>query len=193
MPLDPSDTSFLTGDLTRDERCVGVLLGSIGKLLGVTSLEAAFEQGLAQALELTGAERGIILMGNSKGEIKLRASRVSNGVPLLLTTTGFHEQAERAWSLAAPVLTVSVEIDEDPGIPAEVHGMQLCSLMAAPLLAEGRVLGALCVDSARRKREFDQPDLAALSTLSKVLALAIEKVHKPGGSDPVTSSGPQGD
>src|SRR5580765_7095444 len=75
----PPSTLFLTGDGRVDRRTIEVLLGAIAKVSQSRDLEALLAYIVDTSIQVTGAERGLVLLANGKGELEPRMARQRGG------------------------------------------------------------------------------------------------------------------
>ena len=68
-------TQFLTGEAGQDRRSVQVLLEAIAQVSEYQDLDALLRDIVDRSVEVTGAERGILLMRSAEGELEVRVSR----------------------------------------------------------------------------------------------------------------------
>src|SRR4051812_31295630 len=81
IAADRNDTStqFLTGDGNVDRRSVDVLLAAIARVSQSRDLEPLLNYIVDTSIEITGAERGFLLLEKPGGELYVRVSRARGG------------------------------------------------------------------------------------------------------------------
>ncbi len=157
-------------------------LETLERLLGVfrklnSSLETAEVLTLAldAAVELTGAERGfIVLRASETGALTVPVARhldreqLGSG-PLELSRS----IAEQAIASAQPVVTVDAASDARFSGNASVHAMRLRSVIVVPIRSAEGVLGALYLDNRFAAARFGVADVDLLMAFADQLALAL--------------------
>ncbi len=135
------------------------------------SLEETLDTILGLAFEAIAPERAYLLLRDEHGQLQLQAHRT--------TQQTAHLEVTLPWSIHAHVLQdgkpilVSQALHEGPystDTPA-------ASLIAAPLLAGGEVLGLLYMDNPFTPAHFDQNHLDLLTTIARVAAIKIENTR----------------
>ncbi|HEX3758066.1 MAG TPA: sigma 54-interacting transcriptional regulator [Kofleriaceae bacterium] len=129
------------------------------------------------AIEMTGAERGFVLLRPSGGELAAVVSR-NFAAGELEPAAGDAAQpasraiAERVAHTGEPVITVDAAIHDPPGT-----ALRLRSVLAVPLRHRGTTIGCLYVDHRLRDGAFDAAAAGALGELADLAAIAIENAR----------------
>jgi len=150
-------------------RKMGVLHDAIRATSNVRPLEALVDK----ALELTGAERGMVLLRNGGDRLHTMAAR-SAGQDLPADVRYSTTVAQRVWeSGRAQVLL-------DPGQDGSWSGgsvvdLQLRHVLCAPLRADGEQLGLLYADSRVSAQGFGRADLELFETLASQCGVMVER------------------
>ena len=149
--------------------------------------EASTEAGIGRildevidtAIELTGAERGFLLLRQPTGELAAVVSRNFAAGDLEAGTTRSVSLsiAERAAQTGEPVVTVDAGIDERFGAAASVAALRLRSVLAVPLRQRGAIIGCIYVDHRLRGGAFDAAAAGVLGELAEIAAIAIENAR----------------
>jgi hypothetical protein len=74
-------TQFLTGDGRVDRRTIEVLLAAIARVSQSQDIEHLLAYIVDTSIEVTGAERGILLLAGKSGELEPRMARQKGGKP----------------------------------------------------------------------------------------------------------------
>lgn len=127
---------------------------------------------VAKAVEVAGAERGCIVLGEGL-DLTLRAPLgLSPDQGTLVSRTVLREVLEkerpRAWG--------NVLEDEAMNGAASILRSQIRATMCAPLLCQGKLIGALYVD-AQHTRSYNDQDLLVFQALANHAAMAIESTQ----------------
>lgn len=180
-------TQFLTGEAGKDRRNVQVLLEAIARVSGSRDLEELLTDIVDRSIEITGAERGLLLMKATKGKadapLAVRVARLRGGRDL-------EEDARFSTSIANKVLmdvqairaTVHSE-SEALELGRSVYDLKLRAVMCVPLAPGGREevvalpSGVLYVDSRAATRQFSQGDLALFAALAQHISIALENAR----------------
>jgi sigma-B regulation protein RsbU (phosphoserine phosphatase) len=177
-----SESTFLTGDEGRDQRSLRILLGTIADVSGTIELEALLVDIVDKSIEVTKAERGILLLfkRGGGGELEIRVARNDKQkdlpLPVLFSTSVAGKVAREATPLRSMVNSDREALE----LGQSVFDLKLRAVMCVPLVAKERVLGVIYVDSRAEKREFRKADLAFFAALSNQIAISLEnaRLHK---------------
>ncbi len=158
--------------MASDERTV--LLIELSRRLGEEdSLERVLQQAVRSAVELTGAERGALLLASPQGVLEVRARE---GGP---RGDGPDDQfsrsmAETVWIDGEAVVTLDARGDRRFADFRSVHELGVCAVAAVPIRFRGRVLGVLYVESRRRRVVWSPGDVALMAAFAEQAAIAVE-------------------
>jgi adenylate cyclase len=128
------------------------------------------------AMDITGADRGFIMMKEQNTELlTVKAHRemgqeLNSGSPSM----GI---AQRAAVEGEPVLMKNSEDDSQFGKRASIIMQRINSAMCVPMRIEGRIVGSLYVDSRKATNDFAEEDLELFQALANQSAMAIENVR----------------
>jgi serine/threonine-protein kinase PknK len=123
------------------------------------------------AVELTGAERGFLLLAQPNGELCTEVAR--NLDPSKQGYNYSRSIAERAFRTEQPVVTVSAHRDPRFSEFASVHQQQLESVLCIPIHAPGGVMGVLYMESRFRSGRFQPEDQRLLLAFGDQVAIAL--------------------
>lgn len=187
-------TQFLTGEASKDRRSVQVLLEAIRRVSQHQDLEELLRDIVDSSVEVTGAERGILLLTGDEGSLDVRVARSRGGEDLegelRFSTTVAGRVAERVEPIRATVNTESEALD----LGRSVYDLKLRAVMCVPLAAAqgdlpagtpappvsqggARPKGVLYVDSRAATRQFSQRDLSLFAALAQQIAVALENAQ----------------
>jgi HD-GYP domain-containing protein (c-di-GMP phosphodiesterase class II) len=133
---------------------------------------------LAQmVIDVTDSDHASVLLKNRRdGTIEPVASRQRGiDVPVIGVTfsrTVVSEVVRKGVSILSP--NISADGRYAPGDSVVIQEIQ--SLMCAPLLAQGEVIGALYVDSSTSSNAFDERDLELLVAIGNQAGVALQRV-----------------
>jgi hypothetical protein len=137
-------------------------------------LERLLERVLASVLELSEADRGVVLLQRSDGAMDVAARR--NLADSALRASGFSGSVgaiERALSTARPVAVSDALLDPELRGRGSVISGGIRSLVCIPLVAAGRLIGVIYADSSEPGASFGELDVEILEALAAHAALAI--------------------
>ena len=129
---------------------------------------------LDQLVALLGAERAFLFLAEDDSEsLLLSAARGADGAELTDTTGYANSVVERVrHERAARVITGTEEGAALGSESAVQHGLR--SILAAPLMLEGRLLGVVYLDSRLARGIFTADDLEILAAISSHIAISLE-------------------
>jgi sigma-B regulation protein RsbU (phosphoserine phosphatase) len=182
-PKGASSTQFLIGDAGRDRRSVEVLLEAIARVSESRDLEALVDFVVDSSIEVTGAERGLLVLVGAGGEQLVRVAR-QEGVSLPREAVKYSTTlVGRVLEELEPIRTTVQSDAEALEIATSVFDLKLRAVMCVPLTApdaergDSSPQGALYVDSKAASRAFTPEDLSLFFALAKHIAIALENAH----------------
>jgi transcriptional regulator with GAF, ATPase, and Fis domain/tetratricopeptide (TPR) repeat protein len=134
---------------------------------------------IESALELTGAERGFVLVRPETTETEpaapLEIACARNMEPQRDGEEGRFSRsvAERVVGTGEPVVTVDAESDGRFAAHRSVHAMRLKSVICAPIRAVDGILGALYLDHRFQRGLFGHEDVELLLAFADQVAIAL--------------------
>ncbi|MDJ0765092.1 MAG: sigma 54-interacting transcriptional regulator [Myxococcota bacterium] len=122
------------------------------------------------AVEITGAERGIIVM--PKGDIlePVIAHQISDAVDINFSRS----VAEKVVSEGQAVLAIDAMGDDRFRTFSSVHAMKLRSILVVPLKIRDRGIGVVYLDSRLKSGVFSETDRSLLEAFGDQAAIALE-------------------
>ncbi len=132
------------------------------------------------AIELTGAERGFVLLMHEHAE-----PRDDDGLEVAVARNLDREHvgkshlklsrsiAEQVIAKDEPIVTVDARTDERFRHNASVHAMRLTSVLCVPIRSPSGVLGALYLDNRFERGRFGRGDVDALLAFADQVAIAV--------------------
>lgn len=155
-------------------------LYEVSSRLGTSlDLTEVLNQVMDSIIQLTGAERGYLMLVNEEtAELQTAAARNFDQRTLDGETRQISRTViERAIATGQGILTNNAQEDDRFSGQQSVVGFQLRSIMCTPLKARGRTLGAVYVDNRLFTGVFKEPDLELLATFANQAAIAIENAR----------------
>lgn len=161
------------------------LLYNVSRLLGSSlDLQQVLNQVMDAILQLTGAERGFLVLRDDDGALQVQAARNFDQQTLSSEQLNYSRTiANSVLDTGEPVLTTNAS--EDPRFLGHesIVGQLLRSIMAMPLRVRGRVMGAIYVDNRAVSGLFDETNLAALEAFAGQAAVAIDNAQLFSATD----------
>jgi adenylate cyclase len=128
-----------------------------------------------RVIELTHAARGFVVLVNPvTGTMQVRVARGAAEEELAREFLGSRTVIDTVMAAGVAVLTSNATLDSRFMIQESVVMQSLRSIIAVPLLAKGRVVGALYVDNPLRAGIFSESDRDFLQAMADMAAIAIE-------------------
>jgi transcriptional regulator with GAF, ATPase, and Fis domain len=140
---------------------------------------------LDAAVELTGAERGYLVLQDRSGQPRARAVRgLVHGADFVAPLPNAAlDQLAHSRSIVARVLatgralsTVDAARDERLSSAASVHQLALRSVLAVPLRLQGELRGALYLEDRQRPFAFGDAEAALLTDLAELAGHALDNL-----------------
>jgi len=180
----PPSTQFLTGEAGRDRRTVQVLLEAIARVSESRDLDALLCDIVDRSIEITGAERGLLLLSEKgKEDLHVEVARQRGGKSLegdlRFSTSIANKVLDEVQALRATVHSESEALE----LGRSVYDLKLRAVMCVPLAVpeEGSATrppaGVLYVDSRAATRQFTQADLSLFAALAQHISIAMENAR----------------
>lgn len=176
---EPSDApdGLLTGNPREDQASIQILLESIAEVTSGMELDDVLDRIVRKSIQVTDAERGLVLLGQSAKDLEVRVVRDNQGRRLEGALQFSTSMVARCINEGQPVKSVVRSDQEALELGQSVFDLKLRAVMCAPLVAAGRTVGAIYVDSKAQRREFTGRDLALFGALSAQIAIAVENAR----------------
>jgi sigma-B regulation protein RsbU (phosphoserine phosphatase) len=166
------------GELECDSRSLGLLLESIAEVTSTIDLERLLVNIVDKSLELTGAERGMLLLPDSRdGTLKVRVARDAEARDLATTARYSTRIVFEVQTTGESICTLMSSDEEALRVSHSVYNMGIRAVMCTPLLVGDRSMGLIYVDSRLIRREFSPADLALFEALSRQIAIALSNAQ----------------
>ncbi len=149
------------------------------KLMTSGSVDELLEMLLGDVLELTGAARGVVLLFDpGEGDTRVPRVRASRNVqPGAITDPSgaiSDSIVQRVVETRRPIIVSDAMTDTTFGKSESVIALQLSSVMCAPLLNAGEVIGAIYVGNDEIKHLFERPELDVLTVFASQASLILQ-------------------
>src|SRR5262249_40065634 len=150
------------------------------KLMHKGSIDELLDTMLDDVLALTGADKGVILLtvpgqGPSEKRFSVRASRNVAKETIADEGGGVSDSIVRSvLGTGKPIIVSDALADTTFGKSESVVALQLSSVMCAPMLSQGEVIGALYVGNDKVKHLFERPQLDLLTIFAAQASLILQ-------------------
>lgn len=161
---------------SQEERRLAALYRVSQSLSETLALDQVLTQVMDAVISLTGAERGfLVLLDGGEDSWHIRAARNFTQESLSANEQEFSRTiVGNVLETRTGLLTTDAQTDPRFSQQASVIYLALRSVMAAPLLARGRAIGAVYVDNRAYSGIFDEDSLRLLEAFAAQAAVAIE-------------------
>jgi len=153
---------------------VEALTQAAQRLAAQSNPEALLEDALDEALLLTGAERGFILLHDGEGEPRVAAVR---GAAANSTLRISRTVANRVLRTGEMVAVADIVGREELSACRSILDLGLRSVLCTPIRSGGRQLGILYVDSRRVGSLLSEKDLGLLSAFAALAGSALQNAR----------------
>lgn len=160
-------------------------LYQVSRLIGSSlDLQTVLDQVMDAIIQLTGAERGFLMMADDDGGLQVKAARNLDQTTLTSDAFMFSRTiTNQVLNTGEPIVTVNAAEDPRFAQNASIVGQALRSIMATPLRARGDVIGVVYVDSKAMTGLFNENDLAALEAFAGQAAIALDNARLFSATD----------
>jgi serine phosphatase RsbU (regulator of sigma subunit) len=176
-------TQFLTGDQGADRRTVQVLLEAIARVSEFRDVDQLLIDIVDRSIEITGAERGLLLMRGDGDALVQRVRRTRGGETLAGDVRFSTTIAKRVLEEVVPMRATVQSESEALELGKSVYDLKLRAVMCVPLAPPGRgggsvrPTGVLYVDSRAASRQFTPSDLSLFAALAQQISIALENAR----------------
>lgn len=164
-------------------------LYEVSRVIGSSlDLQTVLDQVMDAIIQLTGAERGFLMLLDDDGKLAVRVARNfdqetldQGSFALSRTVTG------KVMDSGQPIVTTNAQ--EDPRFAGQqsVVTHALRSIMATPLRVRGQAIGVVYVDNRVRTGLFSEKDLEVLDAFAGQAAIAIDNARLFSATDQALS------
>jgi signal transduction histidine kinase len=181
MPALLQEIRHQADDLYRRQRELGSLYEVGQELASILNLDRLLGSILDRAIVLVGAERGFLVLcreDEAEGAFDVPVARQFDQAQVdsdqIEISRGL---IRRVLATREPVVTTNAQEDPRFQTSHSVITYQIRSVLAAPMIAKEKLIGAIYVDTRLGSRLFDESDLALLTAMANQAAVAIELAH----------------
>ncbi len=170
-------STILTGDAQEDSRSLQILLDTIAAVTANIDLDSVLRDIVDRSLQVTRAERAILLLGDSPNDLSVRVAQDREGRSLAGDLQWSKSLVRRCLEEGVAVRSVVQSDQEALELGRSVYDLKLRAVMCAPMRARNSTVGVIYVDSRAMRREFSGRDLALFGAISAQLAVAVENAR----------------
>jgi adenylate cyclase len=161
-------------NLSRDS----VLAQVAAELTSTLDLDEVLRRGMDRVIELMHASRGfIVLIDPLRNEMQVRMARGEETEAQKMEFLGSRTVVEQVVMTGQAVVTTDASLDERFKAQQSVILHNLRSIIAAPLVVKGKVIGAVYVDNPFRAGIFEEKDKEFLRAIADLAAIAIDNAR----------------
>lgn len=138
-------------------------------------LAPLLEFATVEAIKLTNAERGYVVLPGADGRLDFRVKRDRQGREIQNAEDQISKTAlTKVLKTGEPLILRDAMGDQQFSLSLSVMNLHLRSLMCVPLITQGRVIGAFYVENRSVRGRFTEEDLPPLVLFANQAAAAIE-------------------
>ena len=127
-----------------------------------------------EAIQLVGAERCYVALFDDDGTLDFRETRDQQGRAIVRPNDQVsHSVLQKVRESAAPLLLHDAMGDVQFDLSRSVHGLHLRSILCAPLISQGRAIGAIYVENRTMRGMFNEGQLALLVLFANQAGVAL--------------------
>ncbi|MEC8252207.1 MAG: GAF domain-containing SpoIIE family protein phosphatase [Planctomycetota bacterium] len=170
-------TTILSGDAEQDSRSLEILLDTIAAVTANIDLDSVLSDIVARSLQVTSAERALLLLGEEPEQLKVRVAQDKEGKSLSGDLQWSRSLVKRCLDEGVAVRSVVQSDQEALELGRSVFDLKLRAVMCAPMRSQDRTVGVIYVDSRAVRREFSARDQALFGAISAQLAISVENAR----------------
>ena len=165
------------GIVTAVENKTARLLELLKRLASEHDLDRLLERITDSAVELSGAERGFVLLLGADGRLEPRTVRTA-GAQAHDPHVAFSQSiAEAVLIDGEPIVTVDARDDYRLSEYMSVHKLMLKSVACLPIRSPSGIVGALYLEHRVRRGRFNEADVDLLLAFADQAAIAVENAR----------------
>jgi len=167
-----ADVSALLAD-PRAER----LLEIIKRLASEHDLDRLLERITESAVDLSGAERGFVLLVDARGQLEKRTVQVARAAEPDPHEAFSRSIAEAVLIDGEPIVTVDATRDGRLSEYVSVHKLMLRSVACLPIRTRAATVGVLYLEHRRSRGRFSDASVELLASFADQAAIALENAR----------------
>ena len=170
-------STILSGDAEQDSKSLEILLDTIASVTANIDLDDLLRDIVARSIQVTSAERALLLLGETPDELTVRVAQDKEGRSLSGELQWSRSLVRRCLEENVAVRSVVQSDQEALELGRSVFDLKLRAVMCAPMRAQDRTVGVIYVDSRAVRREFSSRDQALFGAISAQLAISVENAR----------------
>lgn len=148
------------------------------KMLGETSLERLLEGIIDEVVDLSGAERGFVILASGDSDMEAVVARNMDREGIRRSRTKFSTTVARGVLRSGDMVLLENAVEADDYREQQsIMAMRIRSIIALPLTARGAVIGAMYLDNRFREGVFGPQVVEMLKAFAEQAALAVENMR----------------
>ncbi|MCK6550943.1 sigma 54-interacting transcriptional regulator [Myxococcota bacterium] len=149
------------------------------KLLANASTQSLVDTLLDGIIELTGADKGFLLLLDDDGKLRVRAARNVEGKELDHTVEQLSDSIlKKVIETKRPLIVADALRDEEFSSSTSVVNLKLLSVMCCPLVDRDQLRGVLYVGNNRVSNVFDDTALDVMSVFAAQASLLVSQARR---------------
>ncbi len=153
------------------------LLDITKRLASEHDLDRLLERITESAIELSGAERGLVLLTDASGKLEPRTVRAYETVEEQSHVSFSRSIAEAVLIDGEPIITVDASGDRRLSEYLSVHRLMLRSVACLPIRGRAGTVGVLYLEHRRRRGRFADDDIDLMFAFADQAAIALENAR----------------
>jgi signal transduction histidine kinase len=160
-------------------------LYKVSRLLGSSlDLQVVLDQVMDAIIQLTGADRGFLMLRNDDGIEEVKAARNLDQQTLGSDKFKYSRTVvNKVLDTGESIVTTNAAEDPRFAGQASIIGQSLRGIMASPLRVRGKVIGVVYVDNRATVGLFEDDDLSALELFAGQAAITLENAQLFSATD----------
>lgn len=164
--------------ISRDQDALSKLLNIVEQVNAELEIERVLNVAAQQIIEVFEAERVFIMDVGPEDRIWFRLAVSFQGRPVVTPANEVsHAVIQEVARKRAPILVADATTDPRFAMVSSVHHLELHSVMAAPLLARGELLGVVYADNRTLSGAFGPHTLNLLGIFANHLGIALRNAQ----------------
>lgn len=152
-----------------DIQITSVLLDKSSKLYSL------IDSTLQRFIKLTGAQRGFLILVNSKGDFEIKISRNFDDKDELLESANFSRSIlNQLATKKEPILTHNASDDSNIDLSNSILSMSLKSIICVPLIVKDNLIGAIYLENNEISGQFTNKHLQSLQDFAYRASISIK-------------------
>ncbi|HEX3048434.1 MAG TPA: protein kinase [Bacillota bacterium] len=164
----------------QNERRLNTVFTTSHFLSSILDPDELLEKTIDSVMELTGAERGVLLLYPESGAAKLELKAIRNLSPGAFQSHDFdisHSIITKIEIEKKPIIITDAMLDEELKTESSIVLYGIRSVICAPVMTKGKFLGVIYLDNRLVSGLFDEDDLQILDMVAGQAGVSIENAR----------------